>query len=457
MLKIKVKLIIICLLLVSINFLPVVSVNSFSPKKTTSPITSPQQSFPVRLIPISTGFTNPVGIDYHPLFNKVIISANYPSGQPHNFELIASDGTHSPFSTVKGLTDELKIAVAQNDSNGISMGGFEAGTVFSGTGTPGHILKIAANGNSFQNPWVVLPGEAGLLRGGLHVDRTGVFGGDLIVVTTVGGVWRISSAGQATKLASIGVHLEGVCTIPNDVNKYGPWAGKILAGAEQQSRFHTVDAQGKVESYSFLVPGANSFIQPEDIDLIPSNENFFGIHQGEGKIVGAPGSAFSNMVGDIAVAQEFPGSLYRFHWNKLYFEVTTIAQVSAFEHVTFSKSGIVEVPSSIGNIEFTTNAYQVSENIATANVSVKRTGGTNAYSTVDFTTLETAAISPIHFIATSGRLIFAPGETTKTFPITIVNNNIKDCDKSITLKLSNPTESVLGTVTSAVLSITDDD
>ena len=49
--------------------------------------------------------------------------------------------------------------------------------------------------------WVVLPGTGhGLLRGSLHVDRTGEYGGDLIVVTTGGEVWRVQSNRVATML-----------------------------------------------------------------------------------------------------------------------------------------------------------------------------------------------------------------------------------------------------------------
>ncbi|MFY9224897.1 MAG: Calx-beta domain-containing protein [Blastocatellia bacterium] len=417
------------------------------------PLVEPQ-SPPFNLISISTGFNNPVGIDYHPSLNRVVISVNYPSGLPHNFELVAEDGTHAKFSNVSGLTDEVKIAVAQDDSAGMSIGGFSAGELFSGTGVGGHIIRISPDGNTVANPWVALPNESGLLRGSLHVDRTGVFGGDLIVVTTAGGVWRINSQGEPTKLASIPTHLEGLITVPNDVEKYGPWAGKILTGAEQQGRFYTIDIQGQVEAYT--LEGTDGPIKPEDIDLIEANQNFFGVNYGGARIVGAPASAFADMVGDILVSQETPGYLYRVHWNKLYFEVTQLAQVPQWEHMTFAKSGIVEVDG-IANIEFTSASYQVNESALTAVITVKRSTSSNLYSTVDYLTLETNAVSPTHFEATSGRLVFEPSETEKSFSVNIINDNIKDCNKSITLKLSNPTQAILGSITTAILTIVDDD
>jgi RHS repeat-associated protein len=295
------------------------------------------QEFKLRTI--STGFNSPIGIDYHPPTGKVIMSVNYNSGgQPFNFETVAADGTHSAFSNIRGLTDELKLATVRDDNNGggTSIGGFRVGEMFTGSGVPGVIVRVSPDGSTVQNPWVTLPGESGLMRGSLYVDRTGIYGGDLIVVTTSGGVWRVSSAGQPTKLAQIPTHLEGLSTIPDVPERYGPWAGKILVGAENERRFYAVDAQGHTDSYDIG-------ISPEDIDIIPARENFFGVAFGNGALMGAPASTFSGMVGDLLVTQEF-GTLFRVHWNGTEFEKTALASVAQWEHVTFAPAGIVEIP-----------------------------------------------------------------------------------------------------------------
>jgi len=274
-----------------------------------------------------------VGIDHHQPTNKVVLSVNYPTGQPRNFELVDVFGNRQPFSNISGLTEEVKIATARDDGGGRSLGGFTPGELFTGTGVPGHIARISADGAMIQNPWVVLPGETGLLRGSLHLDRTGVFGGDLIVVTTepTGNVWRVTSAGAATKLASLGTHLEGVTTVPNDTVKYGPWAGKILTGAEQQNRIYAIGASGNTAFFSLG-------IDPEDFDLIPANENFFGVDFGGGILWTAPAAEFADKVGDVLITQEFPANLYHVRWTGAQFQVTRIAQASQWEHVTFSTS-----------------------------------------------------------------------------------------------------------------------
>ena len=295
----------------------------------------------IKFIPISTHFNSPIGIDHHAPTNSVVISVNYSSGNPISFERIDKDGNHTPFSNVGGLGDEVKIATVRPGN----VGGFTAGDMFSGNGIDGEILKIGGDGLIVDNPWISLPGNGnGLMRGSLYVDRTGDFGGDLIAATTSGEVWRINSAAVPTLLARIGTHLEGVVTVPNLPDRFGPLAGKIIAGAEDQGLLYAIDATGAVSSYSL---GVNI----EDIELVPPGENFFGVNFGTGRILGAPAASFKSMVGDILLTQEFHGGsgLYRLFWDGSALKTEQLglasdtAAVGQWEHVTFSPSGISEL------------------------------------------------------------------------------------------------------------------
>jgi RHS repeat-associated protein len=291
------------------------------------------QSLGVVLTPLNTSFNGHTGISHHQPSNKVLSTAFYSSGQPNNFELIAGDGTHAAFSNVAGISGELRIESARNNGQGTSIGGFTTGEVFTGSNMAGVIARISAAGSSIQNPWVVLPDENGSLNGGLHLDRTGVFGGDLIAVTTVGGVWRITESGQATRIANLNTALKGVTVVSNEPERYGPWAGKILTGARTQGGVYAIDNQG---SATFHHVG----IDPEDITIIPAHENFYGVDPSDQKIWGAPAAAFSSMIGDVLIAQQTPGILSRAHWNGTEFEIAQIAQVPQWRQITFSPSGI---------------------------------------------------------------------------------------------------------------------
>ena len=313
----------------------------------TIPLGYATPAFALTLTQISTAFNSPIGIDHHSPTNSIVMSVFYSTGQPYNFERVQGDGTHVQFSTASGFTDEVKIATVRPGN----VGGFTAGDLFTGNGVDGQIARITNNGGTIISPWADLPGGGnGLMRGSLYVDRTGVFGGDLIVVTTSGQVWRIDNTGTpttGTPLASIvGVHLEGVITVPNDVAKYGPLAGKIIAGAEGQHRLYTIDTLGNVAFFDSL-PAI------EDIDLIPSNENFYGVNFGTGKLLGAPASEFAGMAGDILLTSEFEGSasgLFRLTWNGVSLVTTELPldlgsdPRGQWEHVTFSSAGVVEIP-----------------------------------------------------------------------------------------------------------------
>ena len=295
----------------------------------------PQDNWTVLLTPVSGEFKGYVGLDYHQPSKRLLLSANTPTGQPNNFELVAANGTSSVFSNVAELGGDLLIATTRDEDQGMSFGGFLAGELLTSTGVPGVIARVSASGASVQNPWVTLPDETGL--GGLYVDRTGVFGGDLIVVTTLGGIWRVNSAGSATRLASLGTRLAGVTVVPDDPDRYGPWAGKILAGAKDQSAVYAVDTLGQTSTLQLD-------IHPQDIDIVPAQENFYAVDTSARKLWGASDGAFAGVIGDILVAQESPGIIKRLRWNGLQFVVSTDCRGTEFKQIAFSPAGIDPIP-----------------------------------------------------------------------------------------------------------------
>jgi RHS repeat-associated protein len=299
---------------------------------------------------IATNFPYPTGLGYYIPSNCVVMSVNFDSGWPNNFELVSSNGYRSQFSTLSNLTNEVKIATARN-----TLGGFAIGDLFTGNGVAGEVMRIKPNGTTIgtngtsHTAWAVLTNNAGtdpgLLRGALYVDETGVFGGDLIVSTTNGGVWRVNSAAQATKVAQIHdtneFFFEGLTTVPNNLQKYGPWAGRILVGGEIANKIFAVDTNG------FVVPYDLGIIAPENINLVADNENFFAIEENTFNLLGAAPSEFQGMSGDILISTEalgYPGSLYRVRWDGRAFQVEPIARNIEFEQAAFVPSGILNLP-----------------------------------------------------------------------------------------------------------------
>ena len=297
------------------------------------------------LVAISTPFNTPIGIDFHEPTHSVVLSVNYGTmGLPQNFDRILADGSHLPFSDYAGLTDEVKIATARSGNPA----GWEPGTLFTGNGIDGQIVKISADGAQITNPWVDLPGlNNGLMRGSLYVDRTGIFGGDLIVVTTTGEIWRINMAGQPTQISPPkGVHLEGLIVVPNIPVRYGPIAGKIIAGAEEQGLMWIISPNGDATTIDVGV-------KIEDIDIVMPGENFFGVNFGTSRLLGATAAECKSMIGDILLATETvtagTSGLFRLQWDGTALAAApvglaaTSAPVGQWEHVTFANASVVEI------------------------------------------------------------------------------------------------------------------
>jgi len=184
-------------------------------------LAAPASAVDVTLGTSNVGFSTPIGIDWYEPTSKLILSVNYPLGTPNNLDLIdPTTGTSAQFSTLAGLTNELKIATVRSSA---CQGGFNVGEVFTGNGIAGQVVRISADGGTIQNPWAQLPSTTDLLRGSFFQDRFCAAGGDLIVVTgneqsdvatSDGNVYRVTSAAvnpTVTLVAHTGVHLEGVC------------------------------------------------------------------------------------------------------------------------------------------------------------------------------------------------------------------------------------------------------
>jgi uncharacterized repeat protein (TIGR01451 family) len=362
----------------------------------------------ITLAPFVFTFNNPIGIDFQDTSGQLIMSVNYFTGEPHNLDLVDSTtGAPTQFSTLHGLTNELKIATVRASN---CQDGFAAGEVFTGNGNPGQIVRIGASGSPISNPWIDLGtalGETAIVRGSLFQDRFCAAGGDLIVVTgneqegnaandSIGNVYRIKhndpSPPTATKVATLGTHLEGVVTLPNLPLVHGPAAGKILAGAEEflllgrspatnadynpdGGAIYVVDPAGgdvwftisnghssapvcTLNGSGQATPNHCNFhtttaFHPEDLDLIRRNSRFFGVAFSMNHVLTTVDPVtgagdfhqFDDMCGQVLITQELPfagtSGLSGLSWNGSGFVVTPIlsnmdGQIFQWEHVTFT-------------------------------------------------------------------------------------------------------------------------
>jgi hypothetical protein len=115
------------------------------------------------------------------------------------------------------------------------------------------------------------------------------------------------------------------------------------------------------------------------------------------------------------------------------------------------------------SVEFLSSSFSVAENGGHIDVTVNRAGDTSGPATVDYATVDQGlpgqASQKSDYEIALGTLTFAAGETSKTFTILIVDDNIVESNESIDLVLSNPKGAnvSLGSPNTSVVIIMDND
>jgi len=190
---------------------------------------------------------------------------------------------------------------------------------------------LTNDGTAWKAPWPYLNGGDSPV-GGLYVDQTGVFGGDLIAtaggdggVCIDGRVWRISWPTNATLVASNYMALGPVITLTNDVAQWGPWAGKIITGQGPEDllllytnadpEIYAIDTNGQVTTNHLG-------IQTEHLDLIPPNQSFYCCDCLANAVWKVPAGVFTNHVGQLLITGagqvpywQQPPALFIVHWD----------------------------------------------------------------------------------------------------------------------------------------------
>ena len=108
-------------------------------------------------------------------------------------------------------------------------------------------------------------------------------------------------------------------------------------------------------------------------------------------------------------------------------------------------------------VQFSATNYMISENGGNALITVTRTGSTTGTAMVNYATSNGTATAGSDYTATSGTLTFPDGSAMQTFMVPILDDNLTEPDETVNLTLSMPTGVALGTPSTAVLTITNDD
>ena len=100
-------------------------------------------------------------------------------------------------------------------------------------------------------------------------------------------------------------------------------------------------------------------------------------------------------------------------------------------------------------------AYSANKTDGTAIINVFRTGLTDSLATVDFVATNGSAINGVHYFATNGTLVFTNGVTNQTFSVQVIDTSTVQPNKTVSLELFNPSNSVVTAPSAATLTIRD--
>jgi hypothetical protein len=108
-------------------------------------------------------------------------------------------------------------------------------------------------------------------------------------------------------------------------------------------------------------------------------------------------------------------------------------------------------------IRFVTDVFGRTEDMGLVYLTVERTGDTNGPASVNWNVTGGTAGSPADYGPTNGVLHFAPGQAFTYVEITIFEDTLVEANETVFLALSNPLGAVLGSPSTATLTIFDND
>jgi hypothetical protein len=121
-------------------------------------------------------------------------------------------------------------------------------------------------------------------------------------------------------------------------------------------------------------------------------------------------------------------------------------------------SATLTIVDEFSGVQFSAATYDVNEGAGSATITATLDMASAVVVTVDYTASGGTATAGSDYVVASGTLTFPVGVTTQTFSVTVIDDDVDEvAQETVNLTLSNPGNAELGTPTSAVLRIQDND
>jgi subtilisin family serine protease len=312
----------------------------------------------------------------------------------------------------------------------------------------------------------------------LGAHQTSAFVGTLAANTILG---RVTDATSGQGVGALTLALSGARSAATQTDAFGYYVfGDLTAGAS-----YTVTPSSDAYAFTPTSLSFENFAGSRSADFrASSNARIDGsvvddAGRGVGGVVirlsdGQPNSlpqvaAQTDAAGQFTIANLKPGGNYRITASKDLYDFSPPSIV--FNNLTGAATARFVAAPSPKTVEFAFPNSGGLESGGRISVLVTRHADTSAaasvnYSTVDdpsvvrcddTTTKPGVAFARCDYATTVGTLTFAPGETTKTFFVSVINDAHVEPLETTQLKLSDPVGCVLGALTTSSLTIVDDE
>ena len=183
---------------------------------------------------------------------------------------------------------------------------------------------------------------------------------------------------------------------------------------------------------------------------------------------GGTGADYDNDAGTVMIAQGQTSSTFTvnttgdsIYEGDHYFTVTlgtpTGTDAPIIDPTKGSAIGVITDDDDQPTFQLASATASVGEDDGTVMVTVTKTGATEIASSVYWTTADGTAAHPGDYTADAGYLQFAPGDTSKTITIDIIDDADSESAETFKVQLSQPADATLGSNAEATVTVNDND
>lgn len=266
----------------------------------------------------AVGDTDAIGFSY--AGNK-FVGSTYFNNQLYQTDLAGNNaakfGAALPISS--GSAGEVYV------SSSLGLGGFASRNVFAGSQSFGTVWTYANAATTSTAATQFVTGLTGGVRS-IAFDPYGSYGGDMIVATSAGRVYRVDSAGAATELANVGADTEGLDFTPQAFGNIP--AGTLVVLSEGDGHVRAIASNGTVTDLGLLfnTPEMLSFV-PLDFALTLDPLAGFYAARYPNEVVKGAASDFAAYAGQAIVTEETTHDIYSISWDGSKFVKTLLGNM----------------------------------------------------------------------------------------------------------------------------------